>query len=80
MSKIEWTVLKEEERELTRQIAALTDRPPEDSDLQELIARRHVMIEQFYPASAEMDRGLVSFKTMRSSGNTLKNTAPVWPI
>jgi len=34
------------------------DKPPDDPAVQKLIARHHAMIEQFYPAPAELYRGL----------------------
>ena len=58
MSKAQWNALKQEGDDVTRQIAALADRAPGDPEVQELIARHHAMIEQFYPASADVYRGL----------------------
>ena len=58
MSKAQWEALKAEGDEVTRSLAALMDRPPDDAEVQALIARHHAWIEQFYPASAEVYRGL----------------------
>ena len=58
MSKAQWKGLKQEGDDVTRQIAALADVAPGDPAVQELIARHHAMIEQFYPAPAEVYRGL----------------------
>jgi len=58
MSKAQWKAVKEEGEELTHLLAALSDRAPEDPEVQKLIARHHAWIEHFYAASAEMYRGL----------------------
>ena len=58
MSKAEWNAVEEEGEDVTRLIAALIDRMPGDEEVQELIARHHATIERFYPASAEVYRGL----------------------
>jgi DNA-binding transcriptional MerR regulator len=58
MSKAQWQVVKAEGDEVTRGLAALMDRDPGDEAVQALIARHHAWIEQFYPASAELYRGL----------------------
>lgn len=58
MSRAQWNALKEEGEAVTRSIASLADRAPGDQEVQQLIARHHAMIEQFYPASAEVYRGL----------------------
>ena len=58
MSKEQWKALKEEGEALNLQLAGLMDRSPEDPQVQEAIARHHAMIENFYPVSAEMYRGL----------------------
>ena len=58
MSKAQWNALKAEGEEVTRLIGALADRTPADPDVQRLIARHHAMVEQFYPAPAEVYRGL----------------------
>lgn len=58
MSKGEWQAVKAEGDALTRQLAELMDRDPGDPQVQQGIARHHAWIEQFYPASAELYRGL----------------------
>ena len=58
MSQVQWNALKEEGEEVTRLIAELTDRVPDDPQVQKLIARHYAVIEQFYPVSAEVYRGL----------------------
>jgi DNA-binding transcriptional MerR regulator len=58
MSKEQWNAVKQEGDEVTRGIAALADRDPGDPTVQRLIARHYAWIEQFYPCSAEMYRGL----------------------
>ena len=58
MSKAQWKALKQEGDDVTHQIAELADRSPGDPEVQGLIARHHAMIEQFYPASADVYRGL----------------------
>jgi hypothetical protein len=58
MSKAQWDALQEEGDEVTRAIAALMDREPGDPEVQAIVARHHAWIEQFYPASADVYRGL----------------------
>lgn len=58
MNKAQWQALKAEGEAVTRQIAQMADQAPDDPAVQQLIARHHAMIEQFYPASAELYRGL----------------------
>ncbi len=58
MSKAEWQAVKAEGDEVTRGLAALMDRDPADPDVQALVARHHAWIERFYPAGAELYRGL----------------------
>jgi DNA-binding transcriptional MerR regulator len=58
MSKTQWEVVKLEGDEVTRGIAGLMDREPGDPEVQALIARHHAWIENFYPASADVYRGL----------------------
>jgi hypothetical protein len=58
MSKAQWKTLKEEGEQVTRAIAEVMDKGPDDPKVQALIARHHGMIEQFYACSAEMYRGL----------------------
>jgi DNA-binding transcriptional MerR regulator len=58
MSKQQWQGVKDEGGEVTQLIANLADRAPEDGAVQALIARHHAWIENFYPASANVYRGL----------------------
>ena len=58
MSKAQWQAVKDEGDEVTRGLADLMDRDPGDREVQALIARHYAWIEQFYPASAELYRGL----------------------
>ena len=58
MSKDQWQALKAEGDEVTRLLADLGDRAPDDAQVQALIARHHAWIERFYPASADVYRGL----------------------
>jgi len=58
MSKSEWQTLKQEGDEVTRALAEMMDKPPEDAQVQALIARHYATIEHFYPVSAERYRGL----------------------
>jgi hypothetical protein len=58
MSKGQWSALKEEGEQVTRAIFGVMDEAPDDPKVQALIARHHAIIEQFYPCSAEMYRGL----------------------
>lgn len=58
MSKGEWQALQEEGETINRGLAALVDRPPDDPEVQALVARHYQMMNQFYPVSAEIYRGL----------------------
>jgi len=58
MTKDQWQALQREGEEDTRAIAALMDRTPDDQEVQRQIARHHAWIERFYPAPAEVYRGL----------------------
>jgi hypothetical protein len=58
MTKAQWNAVKEKGDQVTREIAEVADRAPDDSEVQALIARHHAWIGQFYAASAEMYRGL----------------------
>jgi len=58
MSKAQWQAVGAEGQEATRRMAELMDRDPGDREVQETIARHHAWIENFYPASAEVYRGL----------------------
>lgn len=58
MTKEDWERIKREGSEINQRIAALLDRDPGAPDVQAEIARHHAWIENFYPASAELYRGL----------------------
>lgn len=58
LSKAQWQAVKDEGDRVTRELAALVDRPVDDAQVQQLIARHHAWIENFYPAPAEVYRGL----------------------
>jgi DNA-binding transcriptional MerR regulator len=58
MSRAQWHELKAEDETVTRALAALMDKAPGHLAVQQLIARHHAMMEQFYPVSAEIYRGL----------------------
>jgi DNA-binding transcriptional MerR regulator len=58
LTKQQWEAIKAEGDAVTRAIAALADTAPESPEVQALIARHHAWIENFYPANAEIYRGL----------------------
>ena len=58
MSSQQWQAVKAEGDEVTRGLATLMDRLPDDPQVKALIARHHGWIENFYPCSAEVYRGL----------------------
>lgn len=58
MSKQQWQAVKSEGDRVTHLIADLADRAPDDPEVQTLIARHHAWIENFYPAPADVYRGL----------------------
>lgn len=58
LTKQQWEAVKAEGDAITRALAALTDAAPDSPEMQALIARHHAWIENFYPASAEVYRGL----------------------
>ena len=58
LSKQQWQAIKDEGGNVARDIAAVADLPPESPEVQALIARHHAWIENFYPAGAELYRGL----------------------
>lgn len=58
LSKTEWAAIQQEGGAIAMGMAKLMDRDPQDPDVQALAARQHAWIEQFYPVSAEMFRGL----------------------
>ena len=58
MSKAQWQAVKNEGEAVTLAIAALQDRDPSDPEVQKLMARHHAHMENFYPVSAEIYKGL----------------------
>jgi DNA-binding transcriptional MerR regulator len=58
LSKAQWQAIKQEGDEITRALAGLMDRPPEDAEVQRWVAKQHAWIEHFYPAPAELYRNL----------------------
>ena len=58
LSHAEWKAVGAEGEAVTAALAVLAGRESGDSEVQELIARHHAWIENFYPCSAEMYRGL----------------------
>ena len=58
MSRGEWKAVQAEDQAVTTGIAALMDLDPGDGEVQALVARHHAWIENFYPCSAEIYRGL----------------------
>ena len=58
MSRAQWKAVGAEGEAVTTALAALADRDPGDAEVQKLIARHHAWIENFYPCSAEVYRGL----------------------
>lgn len=58
MTKEQWNAVKLEGDAVTREMAALMGEDPASPAVQSAIARHHAWIEHFYPASAEIYRGL----------------------
>jgi DNA-binding transcriptional MerR regulator len=58
MSRAQWQAVGTEGEAVTTALAALADREPGDAEVQALVARHHAWIENFYPCSAEVYRGL----------------------
>ncbi len=58
MSKEQIAAIKLEGDDVTREIADLADRPPDDPEVQNLIARHHAWIEHFYTANRSVYTGL----------------------
>jgi len=58
MSREQWQAVGAEGEAVTSGMAALADRDPTDPEVQALMARHHAWIENFYPCSAEIYRGL----------------------
>lgn len=58
MSKAQWKAIQQEGGAVTRLMADYMGRPVSDPEVQAAVARQHAWIENFYPCSAEMFRGL----------------------
>jgi DNA-binding transcriptional MerR regulator len=58
MSKSQWAALKQEGEDVERGLAGLIDRDPANTAVQALIARHFAMMNQFYPVTPDMYRGL----------------------
>jgi hypothetical protein len=58
LTKSQWDGVKEEGSIIAKNLSVLIDRDPKDPEVQSWIARQHAWIENFYPASAEIFRGL----------------------
>jgi len=58
MSREQWRAVGAEGEAVTSGMATLMDRTPNDPEVQALVARHHGWIENFYPCSAEIYRGL----------------------
>jgi DNA-binding transcriptional MerR regulator len=58
MSKARWEALQQEGEEINQSLAALIDRDPGDPEVQALIGRHYAMMNQFFPVSADIYRGL----------------------
>ncbi|HSN75740.1 MAG TPA: MerR family transcriptional regulator [Anaerolineae bacterium] len=58
MSKAQWAAVGQQGEEATQLVASLMGRSPDDPAVQAAIAQHHAWIENFYPAPAELYRGL----------------------
>jgi DNA-binding transcriptional MerR regulator len=58
LSPAQWEAIKAEGGAVAAALAAVADRDPGDPEVQKLIARHHAWIENFYPAPADVYRGL----------------------
>jgi len=58
LSKEQWAQICQQGEDATQAIAALIGRPADDDEVQAAIALHHAWIENFYPAPAEVYRGL----------------------
>jgi DNA-binding transcriptional MerR regulator len=60
MSKEEWAAVRREGDEVSKLLASLMDQDPASPAVQAAVARHHAWIEIFFPASAELYRGLAA--------------------
>ena len=58
LSKEQWKALLQEGIEIAKGLAILMNREPTDPKVQTMIAHQHTWVENFYPADAEVFRGL----------------------
>lgn len=58
MTRAQWQAIQQEGGAISQRMAELMGRPVDDADVQAAIARQHAWIENFYPCSAEIFRGL----------------------
>jgi DNA-binding transcriptional MerR regulator len=58
MSKAQWQAVGQQGEAATQLMASLMDKTPDDPAVQAAIAQHHAWIENFYPAPAELYRGL----------------------
>ncbi len=58
LSKEQWARIGQQGEDATQAMAALIGRPADDNEVQAAISQHHVWIENFYPAPAEVYRGL----------------------
>ncbi len=58
MSKAQWAAVGQQGEQATQLLASLMDHSPDDPAVQAAIAQHHAWIENFYPAPAELYRGL----------------------
>jgi DNA-binding transcriptional MerR regulator len=58
LSKEQWAQIGQQGEDATQAVAALVGRPADDPQVQQAIALHHAWIENFYPAPAEVYRGL----------------------
>ena len=58
MTKDQWKAVQDEGNSVTVALAALMDKEVSSAEVQVQVARHHAWIERFYPASAEVYRGL----------------------
>ena len=58
MSKSQWEAIKQEGELIAQNLTQLMDRDPREHTVQAWIKRQHAWIENFYPASADVFKGL----------------------
>lgn len=63
MSRDDWILVKEEGDRIARELVVLMNLDPASTEVQNIIARHHRWIENFYDCSMEIYRGLASLYT-----------------